>query len=628
MFRLLQIVVILSSFINTWSFFGATSVKTESVRETTKATKPIINTAAAAPPFGSSPQVYSPHRLGSSTCCDSNILLVAPAIRGHVQPLIRIAENLLDRGYNVSFATHTNGKNWLPVQATFISLGQFPLTQSNLRKQLKKISLDSFTFHGLRSLFNEVYLPSSQTMYKSLMPVIKQLQPAVMVADIAALGALDAAAQANIPLVVNNPTFPFSLESPAPFLPAWGTGKSINMTLWEKCMNLLFPRFLSIALTPPFITLNKQRWNVDLPTYRSQHEIFKEARILVNSAFGFDYSRRTLPLTTMVGVIMPKSITDAARGSFYSNNHSTKKIKKSVDSLPPLITNWLHGGGGNNKHVYQGVVLVTVGHMTHMSEWQVNEIIIGLTYSKYRVLWIIPNEQRNILPKKTPPNFRIKLSNSMGKNRLHILNDPSLRAVISVGSGLQSVQEALYFGKPLIVIPYLADQIDVAARVVDCGVGIKLSKLNFTSNEIHEGVMSLFGQINQKKNKRGRFIVNLDHGNSTYSKNARKIGTLLRQAGGLHRATNIIESSIISSNAHLRTYSLEQPWHRVIQLDVFIMYSAVCALTSVLIFMIVSCPCFSAPAAVVLTMDQSSWFWYLRNRTEYCKKNKNSKKTN
>jgi|TARA_B110000091_G_C13785357_1_gene463061 hypothetical protein len=500
----------------------------------------------------------------------------------------------LDRGYNVSFATHTHGKDWIPVRAAFVSLGQFPLTQSDLRKQLQKASRDSSTFHGLRGLFNDIYLPASQTMYKTLMPVIQQLQPVVMVVDIAALGALDAAAQAQVPLVVNNPTFPFSLESPPPWLPSWGTGMSITMSLWEKCLNVIFPRLLSVALTPPFITLNKQRWSVDLPTYRSQHEIFIEARILINTVFGFDHSRRMLPLTSMVGVIMPKSITNAVRDTMNGNVKDKSKQYKTkgappsnhnIEPLPPLITNWLHGGGSNKKQEYQGVVCVCLGHMAQLEPWQAKEIITGLTSSHFRVLWIIPNEQRHVLPKKIPPNFRIKSAKNMGENRLKVFNDPSVRAVISAG-GLQSVQEALYFGKPVIVVPFLADQVDVAARVVDAGVGVQLSKMTLTAEEIQKNVLKLFGTIEVKTSRRGRFLVNFDAGNSSYAQNARKISSLLIQAGGLYRATNIIESSIKSSNAHLRTYSLEQPWHRVFQLDIFIMYSAVCALAAIFFFLI------------------------------------------
>ena len=40
------------------------------------------------------------------------------------------------------------------------------------------------------------------------------------------------------------------------------------------------------------------------------------------------------------------------------------------------------------------------------------------------------------------------------------------------------------------------------------------------------------------------------------------------------------------TNAHLRTYSLEEPWHRVYQVDIFVMYSAVCALAAIMFYVI------------------------------------------
>jgi len=513
----------------------------------------------------SSAQFYTPHHLASSSPCsaEQHILVVAPAIRGHATPLLRLTEELLDRGYNVSFAIHTHGKDWVPSRATYISLGQFPLSQSDLRKQLQKVSRDSSTFHGIRALFNDIYLPSSQTMYSTLMPVIEQLQPVVIVSDIAALGALDASAQSGIPLVVNNPTFPFSLESSQSWLPAWGTGLSIPLSLSDKCINLIFPRLLSVALTPPFITLNKHRWSVDLPTYRSQHEIFQEARILVNTAFGFNPAQRIPPLNAMVGVIMPKALSNP---------------DVPADPLPPLMTNWLHGGV--NAKQFQGVVVVCLGRMAQMEHWQAAEITQGLTDSRFRVLWIVPNEQRSILPKKLPPSFRVKSAKALGENRLKVFNEPSVRAVVSAG-GLQSVQEVLYFGKPVMVIPFLADQVDVAARVVDQGVGIKLSKADFTAEDVKQGILEMFGDIQNKTGRRGRKVVNLDAGNSTYSKEARRVGTMLRMAGGTQRAADIVESSVLSTNRHLRTYSLEQPWHRVFQVDIFVMYSSVCTLACV-----------------------------------------------
>ena len=506
-----------------------------------------------------------------------NVLIAAVALRGHATPLLRLGEELVNRGYNVSFATHTRGRDWVNSEcrgAHFVSLGKFPLSSNQLRKRLRSASADPSNFHGIRNLFNDIYLPSTADMFASLVPVIQALGPAVIVSDIAALGALDAAASTHTPLVVNNPTLPFSLESPPAWLPAWGTGHSIHMSLWEKCMNLFFPRLLSVALTPPFITLNKHRWSIDLPAFRSQHDIFREARILINTAFGFDHARAMPPLNELVGVIMPPKISAAMQDG------------DTIIEPPPLpIKKWLRGGSSSNRQ-FQGVVLVNVGRMAQMQDWQAAELVQGLTDPRFRVLWLVPNDQRrSLLPEQLPPTFRVK---SMGSvPHLQILADPSVRAVVS-HCGLGSVQEALFFGKPVLCIPYLADQPDIAARVIDAGAGQYLNKLDFTADEINSKVAAIFGEVKPLQghagsNGRRRLVPNLDPGNSSFAVNARRVGHFLRLAGGVHRAADVVESTIAAGSAHLRTYSLEQPWHRVRLVDVYAVYFAVVLLAAVFV---------------------------------------------
>lgn len=80
-----------------------------------------------------------------------------------------------------------------------------------------------------------------------------------MIVDIAAIGAKDMAKQLNVPVLLNSPTNLFDMEGYPYNGPAWGSGYSINMTLAERCKNFLYPRLLSVALTPPFLQLNKVR---------------------------------------------------------------------------------------------------------------------------------------------------------------------------------------------------------------------------------------------------------------------------------------------------------------------------------------------------------------------------------
>jgi MGT family glycosyltransferase len=83
--------------------------------------------------------------------------------------------------------------------------------------------------------------------------------------------------------------------------------------------------------------------------------------------------------------------------------------------------------------------------------------------------------------------------------------------------GMNSVNEALYFNVPLIVIPMAADQPIVGERVATLGAGQMLNRSNLTPQQLSAAV---------------RFILQ----ESSYNENCRAIGESLRAAGGQQRA--------------------------------------------------------------------------------------------
>ena len=60
---------------------------------------------------------------------------------------------------------------------------------------------------------------------------------------------------------------------------------------------------------------------------------------------------------------------------------------------------------------------------------------------------------------------------------------PQVDAVISHG-GNNTVTEAFYFGKPLLVMPLFGDQYDNAQRLVDTGLGLRLNPFHCTEEEL------------------------------------------------------------------------------------------------------------------------------------------------
>jgi MGT family glycosyltransferase len=89
--------------------------------------------------------------------------------------------------------------------------------------------------------------------------------------------------------------------------------------------------------------------------------------------------------------------------------------------------------------------------------------------------------------------------------------------------GMNSVNEALYYGVPLLVIPMSADQPIVADRVAELGAGKRLDRDALTTDLLHE------------------YVEELLHA-ETYRTNSSRIGASLREAGGQKKAIEHIRA--------------------------------------------------------------------------------------
>ena len=107
-------------------------------------------------------------------------------------------------------------------------------------------------------------------MYKKMMRIMVNEMPTLVVADVASLGAIDAAQKFKIPLVLNSPTFPFiwccshswlQVSSDFLFICRYGT------------MHEYLIRFCQL-LWPQLLYTGTLRYSKSMDRYQSQHEIF------------------------------------------------------------------------------------------------------------------------------------------------------------------------------------------------------------------------------------------------------------------------------------------------------------------------------------------------------------------
>jgi MGT family glycosyltransferase len=92
-------------------------------------------------------------------------------------------------------------------------------------------------------------------------------------------------------------------------------------------------------------------------------------------------------------------------------------------------------------------------------------------------------------------------------------------AVFVTHGGMNSANEGLYYGVPLIVVPQRGDQHLVAARVAELGAGLRVLPHEVTPARLREAVSTVLRD-------------------QAFRTNAAKLGTILKSAGGYHKAAD------------------------------------------------------------------------------------------
>jgi MGT family glycosyltransferase len=102
----------------------------------------------------------------------------------------------------------------------------------------------------------------------------------------------------------------------------------------------------------------------------------------------------------------------------------------------------------------------------------------------------------------------------------------SRAAVTITHSGMNTTQQSLYFGVPMVAIPLTHDQPAIAARIARSGAGLIIPPRRLTAARLRAALYSVLP------------------GKSSYRRRAREMQEASRAAGGLNRAAAIVEQIV------------------------------------------------------------------------------------
>ncbi|MFC9477107.1 glycosyltransferase [Nocardia sp. NPDC056952] len=390
------------------------------------------------------------------------ILFAANPDSGLINPLLVIAGELARRGEpGLWFASTDDRKGDIERQGgleplQFVSVGSRKpeLDPSNWSDETYR-ALCSGSMIGRFSAFLDAVSDSDDvwTKYTNLMEQLDRLRPALVVADSSSTWAMDAALMHGIPYVMTVP-IPVSsvyferlpLAYPAPF-----SGLPRNMSIAQRIANISFYVGSRIALFKPSLMrkaapLARRRKEAGVP---NPHGLPSKYSDLAHEVLGFTVADFEVPFDAMpehlrlVGAMIP------------AGGHESPQADNELDA-------WLDA--------CESIVYIGFGTIMRLDRAQLGTIldVVAALGPDHHVLWKLSSDQQALLPKRLPENLRIE---SWVPSQLGVLAHPNVKVFFNHGGG-NSVNEGLFFGKPLLVMPFWVDCHDYAARVVESGAGL------------------------------------------------------------------------------------------------------------------------------------------------------------
>ena len=288
----------------------------------------------------------------------------------------------------------------------------------------------------------------------------------------------------NIRLIFNNPTGPHVLvfeTAGSPYNPAYQpstmSGFSPPMSFVERTQNVLSLLFLRMFIAMVGRDFTEVLYKFDLQEH-ADDLIYQKITdlVLASGDFSVEYPFPKTPNIIMVGGL----------------------TSRPAEPLSAELEEFMQSSGES------GVVVFCLG--TYFSSFTSKRP--ALLQMFVEAFSRIP--QKVIIQLKEMPNFplppNVKSLSWIPQNDL--LGHPKTRLFVTHG-GMNGLYEAIYHGVPLIVIPFLGDQIDVAVRVVSHEIGLKLDKDSLSTGYIHQHLTEVLN-------------------NSTYTKNVKRLSAIFR----------------------------------------------------------------------------------------------------
>ena len=409
------------------------------------------------------------HHDGDHAQKSLSILLTTLPYPGHVTPAAALGEELVRRGHNVTLCTTLlEGNNIAQRKAkeagmNFMSAGPDYMTYGEYQNMSKFITgtwteyleIMKKAIYMIPETPNRIGKHLEQSGMKSVDMIISTEFMTQMTACLSR--------RWGVPAVILSTTFqvhPHHLP-PWPF-PVHVTKKRGGRVSTSD--NLSFLQRLGFAIIKPLAALSwayvvtqfqLSYFEFECPVTRSYAELFPGiyAPQIVPTVIGFEYPRTSSPLTHYVGAV----------------------VSKNPQNLSAELETWL------DSKPERSVVFVSMGSVAQLSAEHGKAIVNAIQVTGHSAIWSLRENNRYILEGLELDKERFSILSWVPQ--LAALQHKAISLAILQG-GMNGVHEAIYFGVPVITVPFVNDQADVSARVDHHEVGIQLLRSQLTTDNL------------------------------------------------------------------------------------------------------------------------------------------------
>ena len=471
---------------------------------------------AVASPFAADAATAAP--TVNATIGQRHVLFLSVPLPGHLSPLLSLSAALERRGWRTSLITTAHMQQHITNEAphlTFIPLHSCNQPYSTLPAALNASAAAAPDWLASSHHLYSWILAMHRCMYTESVQLLANVSVVDMiVVDFASSFGFDVATTLNVPYIVNNCNvlhfLPFTFLPPPPHLPLAMSDVGLSqLTLATSrfwIQRMLYPLIAAAAWAGERFIVEKELNEVRVESGLIEsivvsNDWLKGRSILVNAVIGLEYSHCLPSLIRMTGPLIDMRPTAVA---------------DRLSQLSATEQGWLGG-------VEQRAVYVAFGTIAPLTQTQLRVLYDALAQLaiNYTVVWKVSASLAALLP-PPPPSLHMT---GWVSSQPSLLCHPRMSLFIS-HCGTHSVHESLYCGVPLLCLPIQGDQQENAHRLHDAHAGRFLSPLTFTPQQLYTHATTMLQPHPTA---------------SQYSRNAVRLGGLVRLAGGVEAAADWVE---------------------------------------------------------------------------------------